>query len=269
MKQQLSAVLFAASAASSAPVPAPQVVSAVQLRAEPGGASQGLSGPINHWRFEVKNFPAGSPAATVLCIYPGHTGYRCAWEIEERPAKAVADVVHVRIADLDLGTDVVVRFATSGGLAERAVKLTNAPRLFHETEAVNLAGGGRHLFDGIGNPSPNMQLMTQRSVTHPALSTSGFALPTAVCDMVRAVWVGASATDPVFTSVFGPLQGTIAPLQAPTPDSGLTPDHSPEWLISFPMSAVRVQFIAHYEVTFRVGPCPHKKVPLTPVRRSP
>jgi hypothetical protein len=36
------------------------------------------------------------------------------------------------------------------------------------------------------------------------------------------------------------------------------PDNLPEWLVTFPLSATRVQFIAHYEVIYRVGTCPQR-----------
>jgi len=49
--------------------------------------------------------------------------------------------------------------------------------------------------------------------------------------------------------VTGERQFTIAVARA-------GPRALPEWLISYPLGATRVQFIAHYEVVYRVDPCP-------------
>jgi hypothetical protein len=80
---------------------------------------------------------------------------------------------------------------------------------------------------------------------------------------VQAEWVGASATDPVFQSQFGSLNGSVVASRPVMPGSRVTPENLPEWLVTYPLSATRVQFIAHYEVIYRVGSCPQRVIPGT------
>jgi hypothetical protein len=104
-----------------------------------------------------------------------------------------------------------------------------------------------------------MGVVSERATSIPAIATSTLAAPPA-CDQVHAEWVNASATDPVFQSPFGPLNGSIVLSRPAQPGSLVRPDNVPEWLVSYPLSALRVQFIAHYEVIYRVGACQHKVI---------
>ena len=101
------------------------------------------------------------------------------------------------------------------------------------------------------------QLVTTRAATTPAMAASPLGAAPA-CDQVRAEWVGAGATDPVFASQFGPLNGAIVLARPVAPGSAVRPDNLPEWLVTYPLSATRLQFIAHYEVIYRVGVCPRR-----------
>jgi hypothetical protein len=75
------------------------------------------------------------------------------------------------------------------------------------------------------------------------------------CDRVVPHWIGASATDPVFTSAFGALNGSVLLARPAAAGRPVQAENLPEWLITYPLSATRVQFIAHYEVIYRVGVC--------------
>ena len=59
---------------------------------------------------------------------------------------------------------------------------------------------------------------------------------------------------------FGAMSGSVVLTRPVPPGSALRPDNLPEWTLSYPMSANRVQFIAHYEVIYRVGVCPDRIV---------
>jgi hypothetical protein len=140
------------------------------------------------------------------------------------------------------------------------VELANAPQVVHEIEALPLPDGGQVATGGTGQPAPVMNVVSTRATTTPAMAAAPSA-PAGACDQVQAEWVGASATDPVFQSQFGSLNGSVVASRPVAPGSRVTPENLPEWLVTYPLSATRVQFIAHYEVIYRVGSCPQRVIP--------
>jgi hypothetical protein len=193
----------------------------------------------------------------VLCVYGGgKLVYRCRSEREPR-ANAKQQRLVVTIPDLDLGPRVVVRFVNAAGTRDFALDLANMPQVVHEIEALPLVLGGRHATGSSGEQIPNTSMVSERATTMPAMASSTLGAPPA-CDQIRAEWVGASATDPLFTSGFGAMPGSVVLTKPVVAGSGLRPDNLPQWTFSYPMSANRVQFIAHYEVIYRVGLCPDR-----------
>ena len=111
-------------------------------------------------------------------------------------------------------------------------------------------------------PAVATQLQRETVSTVPGITMSSTGtLPS--CDRVHAQWVSASATDPVFVSDFGPLNGAVMPLHAMRRGSPIGGPEVPQWLLTYPRSATRVQFIAHYEMMYRIGVCADR------VERSP
>ena len=256
MKGVLIAAFVTPLAASAAPGP-PVVVLATALTAAPNALSSGNAGPFNRQVFELTNFDAGDPRADVLCIYPKLV-YRCRLEREPADGDARQRVI-VTIPDLDLGKRVIVRFVNSHGARDYPLELANTPQVVHEIEALPLANGGQHSTGNDGTLGPNTRMISERATTMPAMASSTLGAP-AACDQVRAEWVSASATDPLFTSPFGAMSGSVVLTRPASPGSGLRPDNLPEWTLSYPMSANRVQFIAHYEVIYRVGVCANRVI---------
>ena len=105
-----------------------------------------------------------------------------------------------------------------------------------------------------GKPAFVSTLLTLKSTTAPALTVQMPFDPNR-CDQLYAQWAGASATDPVFSSSFGALNGAVAIVKPVAKGSPVRDDNLPQWLITYPASAIRLQFIAHYEVVYRVGLC--------------
>ncbi len=238
-------------ATGAAPGP-PVVVLATALSAAPNALSSGNAGPLNRQVFELTGFEAADSRAQVLCVYPKLL-YRCRSEREALKGDARQRVV-VTIPDLDLGKHVVVRFLNSRGARDYPLELANTPQVIHEIEALTLVNGGQHTTGNDGAPAPNTRMIGERATTMPAMASSTLGAPPA-CDQIRAEWVSASATDPLFTSVFGAMSGSVVLTRPVIPGSALRPDNLPEWTLSYPMSANRLQFIAHYEVIYRVGIC--------------
>ena len=161
----------------------------------------------------------------------------------------------VKIPDLGRGKQVVVRFSTSAGHLDVPVELANGPQVVHEIEALPIPGG-QIITGSNGQPMPILNIANMRATTMPAMAATPLA--TDVCDQPRAEWVTATATDPVFQSQFGALNGSVVASRPVVPGSRVQPANLPEWLIMYPLSAIRLQFIAHYEVMYRVGSCPHR-----------
>lgn len=247
------AVTLGGAAAAAAPASPPAIVLSTALSAAPNALASGPAGPLNRYAFELTGFAAGDPAAHVLCIYGAKLVYRCHSEREARGSAKQQRLV-VTIPDLDLGRRVVVRFVNAAGTRDFALDLANMPQVVHEIEALPLVFGGRNATGSNGEPMANMSMVSERATTMPAMASSTLGAP-AACDQIRAEWVGASATDPLFTSGFGAMSGSVLLTKPVTAGSALRPDNLPQWTFSYPMSANRVQFIAHYEVIYRVGLC--------------
>jgi hypothetical protein len=160
----------------------------------------------------------------------------------------------VEIPDLDRGAQVTVRFSTDRGSVERRVTIANPPQILHEIESLALPDGGRSATGPDGARHAVSTLRTWQTTSTPGITALMPYLPEE-CDAVYAKWGSASATDPVFASEFGPLEGALAPLRPVTADSPVNETNLPQWLVTYSLSATRLQFIAHYEVRYRVGIC--------------
>lgn len=239
---------------------APQITARTQLSALPAAQSVGQAGPFNRVAFDVERFGPPDAASSVMCIYPDGLRYRCGASIEVPAAPDASRRVTVTIPDLGRGKQVVVRFSTTGGHQDVTIELANSPQVIHEIEALPLPDGGRVTTGGTGQPAPVMNVVSTRATTTPAMAAAAKTTAGA-CDQVQAEWVGASATDPVFQSQFGSLNGSVVASRPVAPGGRVTPENLPEWLVTYPLSATRVQFIAHYEVIYRVGSCPERVIP--------
>ena len=245
----------------SAPVLAaggPQVAAQIPLSAAPPALSLGPAGPFNRVAFDVTGFGPPDAKSAVTCIYPGGFRYRCDASTSEPETKDTRRRVTVTIPDLGRGKQVIVRFSTSAGQQDVRLELANGPQVVHEIEALPLPNGGQVTVGGNGLPMPMMNMVSTRATTTPAMAATPLAMD--ACDQVRAEWVNATATDPVFQSQFGTLNGTLVASRPVTAGSRVHPANLPEWLVTYPLSAFRMQFIAHYEVIYRVGSCPHRVI---------
>lgn len=229
------------------------------LSAAPAQFAAGDSGPVNRLAFDLQPPGRRGTPLRVACAYPGGLVYRCR-AIADHPVDGPASIrVVVEVPDLDLGSDVTIRFDIGGAVLDVAVTLVNRPVVLHEIESAALRSGGATVIDGNGGKAPSMLLGHERIVTTPAIAR--LASPVAdACDAVEARWVGATATDPVFTSEFGALNGTVVLARLPPRGAPVRADNGPEWLVTFPRGATRVQFIAHYEIAYRVGLCDERLV---------
>ena len=241
----------------AATVGPPVVVARTPLSALPAALSVGPAGPFNRIAFDVERFGPADPGSAVTCLYPGNLRYRCDAAIDEPEAGGTKRRVTATIPDLGRGKRVIVRFSTRQGQQDAVVELANVSQVVHEIEALPLPGGGQVTIGSTGAPAPLMQVVSHKARSTPAMATSALGAAPA-CDQVYAEWVGASATDPVFLSQFGALNGSIGPSRPVVPGSRVQPDNLPEWMVTHPLSATRAQFIAHYEVIYRVGTCPQR-----------
>jgi hypothetical protein len=80
------------------------------------------------------------------------------------------------------------------------------------------------------------------------------------CDRLYAMWNQVSATDPVFTSQFGPLSGSVLLLEPVPSRKAVSTSSRLHWQTTYAASATRVQFIAHLEVFYRVGVCRERMI---------
>ena len=243
----------ALAAVSSAAAGPPVIRNSTALTALPLERSSGSAGPINRYAFDMAGFSAADKAARVICRYSSGLSYACEHRIEGVAADAVSRRVIVSIPDLDRGETVTLQFINSAGSREIALKIANPPQVLHEIETLVLPGGVA-ITGPDGRPAPITALTSLHAKTLPAL-TAAMPYRPDHCDQLYAQWAGATVTDPVFSSAFGALNGSVSVLQLPVPGSPVETENVPEWLVTFPRSAARVQFIAHYELRFRVGVC--------------
>ena len=250
----LSGRTVAAATAHATPTDVPLVTAVVALSARPEALSVGRSGPFNRHALDVLNFQPGDPAARLLCIYPGDFAYRCDFEPAPDAAEGPRTRIILTIPDLGRGSRVIVRLTNGHGSRDLPLEIANGPQTVHEIEALLLPDGGRVGTGSQGGPVPLTQLATRRATTTPAMAAT-LQTDARRCDRVVPHWIGVSATDPVFTSAFGALNGSVVLARPATAGRPVQADNLPEWLITYPLSATRVQFIAHYEVIYRVGVC--------------
>lgn len=249
----VDASLTAASPSQHAMAP-PTIAASTALAALPARQSLGSAGPINRYAFDLANFSATDAGSSVECRYPGNLRYRCTYVAEVAAVPSELRRIVVDVPDLDRGRQVTVRFANEYGANEKALEIANPPQVIHEIESIALPDGGETTVGPNGEKAPLTALRTFTTGTAPALTVL-MPYDPSKCDQLYAQWTGASATDPVFTSVFGALNGAVTAVKPVTPASPVRADNLPQWLITFPASATRLQFIAHYEVTYRVGLC--------------
>lgn len=239
-------------ATASAGSGAPRVVTRTAMSAGPDSIAQGDSGPINRVAYEISGINPADPQSSVRCVYPGSITVRCRYQWDAAAAGS-ADRVRlvVEIPDIDRGNTVVVGIANAQGQANDRVTLINRSRIVHEIESLILPQGGQTQLDGRGQSVPGTGIGTMRASTQIAINSTG----SPACGEVYPRWVSANATDPVFTSEFGALNGSVI-IARPPARAQIRADNGPEWLVTFPLAASRVQFIAHYEIEYRVRYCP-------------
>jgi hypothetical protein len=243
----------------------PLVVGRTALSAQPADLSVGPAGPFNRWAFDVTGFGPEDGSPRVSCLYGANFPYRCDAALGEPPGPDGRRRVSVTIPDLGRGADVTVRFDTARGRHDVVLELANVPQVVHEIEAVTLTGGGQVVTGSDGTPRPVDRLVRARVTSTPAMATSPLAAPPG-CDRLYAQWVSATATDAVFTGPLGTLNGSLTVSRPVVAGSRVGPDTLPEWLVTYPLGANRVQFIAHYEVIYRVGTCEERRLTEPPPR---
>jgi hypothetical protein len=231
---------------------APRIVGVSKLSSLPVRHSQGAGGPVNRVAFDVTGFDAADAADGISCRYATGLRYRC------RVTPGAPGITQrrfvVEIPDLDLGNDVNVQFTNPAGAAEHRLQLANPPQTVHEIETFELPEGGATTTGPDGGRARVETLRTWQTTSTPAMLLELRHQPRQ-CDSLYAQWLGASATDPVFSSEFGALNGAVAELKPVQKNSPVRDDNLPLWLITYMASAKRVQFIAHYEVVYKLGLC--------------
>jgi hypothetical protein len=238
---------------------APEVLASMSLSALPVERSVGAGGPINRFALDVRGFEPGDRTNEVSCVYPGGVRYRCSYEFQPAPNQVGGRRVHVSVPDLGAGTDVIVRISNRFGSGDLRVALANPPQLVHEIEALPLPAGGREETGVDGKPAPSLVLASFSATTTP---TVALTMPPdrSGCDRLYAAWSRVSATDAVFFSRFGALNGTVMLEKPVVPSTSVAADNLPLWHITYPAAAQRVQFIAHYEVFYRIGSCKQRLI---------
>ncbi|MFO1425654.1 MAG: hypothetical protein U1F11_01495 [Steroidobacteraceae bacterium] len=234
--------------------PPPHIVAQTALAAAPPRQSLGPAGPINRFAFDLTGFSARDTAASVECLYGSGLRYRCNFQAEAPNVQGEMQRIIVDVPDLGRGDQVRVRFSTAHGADQHQIGIANPPQTIHEIEAVSLPDGGQVTIGPNGQRAALTSLLTLQSETAPALTALMPYEPTH-CDQIYAEWSAASASEPVFASEFGPLNGAITLVKPVLRGSPVRADNLPRWLITYPASATRMQFIAHYEVRYRVGVC--------------
>lgn len=239
-------------ATASAGSGGPRILTRTAMSAAPDSIAQGDSGPINRVAYEISGINPADPQSSVSCMYPGSITVRCSYQWDAAAAGS-ADRVRlvVEVPDIDRGNTVVVGIANAQGQVNDRVTLINRSRIVHEIESLILPQGGQTQLDGRGQSVPGTGIGTMRASTQIAINNTG----SPACGEVYPRWVSANATDPVFTSVFGALNGSVI-IARPPARAPIRADNGPEWLVTYPLAASRVQFIAHYEIEYRVRYCP-------------
>jgi hypothetical protein len=242
------------------PVPrAPSVLASMSLSAMPADKSVGAGGPINRFALDVSGFDPADHTNAVQCVYPGGVRYRCEYAFQSAPIEGGRRRVHLAVPDLGAGAEVIVQLSNRFGAGELRVTLSNPPQLAHEIEALPIPGGGREETRADGKPAPSLALVSFSATTTPAMALTMPPEP-AACDRLYAAWSRVSATDAVFYSRFGALNGMVTLEKPVVPSTAVSADNLPLWHITYPAAARRVQFIAHYEVFYRVGLCKERLV---------
>jgi hypothetical protein len=233
---------------------APAIAATATLSAQPVEYATGIGGPITRLALDVANFDPRDPQSRVECRYADGLRYRCQFTPAEGLAPRSQLRINVMVPDLGRGSHVQLLLIARAGSAELSVDLTNPPKVLHEIESLPLPDGGRSALGSDGKRQPVLDLLTTRSTTAPAAALT-LATTADACDRIRAEWGQVSASDAVFASEFGPVNGTVLLVHPVRPATIVTTDNLPLWLVTYPASATRVQFIAHYEVVYRVGVC--------------
>jgi hypothetical protein len=254
----LAWILADASSGSAAPAAAeaapPAIVATATLSAQPVEYATGIGGPITRLALDVANFDPRDPESRVECRYADGLRYRCQYAPAEGLAQRSQVRINVLVPDLGRGLHVRLLLTARGGSAELSVDLTNPPKIVHEIESLPLPDGGRSAVGSDGKRQPVLDLLTTRSTTAPAAAVT-LATTADACDRIRAEWGQVSVSDAVFASEFGPVNGTVLLVHPVQTATIVTKDNLPLWLVTYPASATRVQFIAHYELVYRMGVC--------------
>jgi hypothetical protein len=250
-----AAVAAAGDSAAAAPAAAaaPRVVAVSRLSALPAALSQGGAGPLNRVAIDVDHLGPSQGSVRVTCVYGGKLVYGCEWRFADQ-GRGTRRRIEVDVPDLDRDRDVAIQISTPAGTVETGIEIDNRPALLHEIETLALPRGGISVVDGSGRQVPSRELAYEQLQTSPAIATGPEGRPPA-CDKPYAQWRGASVTDAVFSASAGTLNGAVAPARTPAAGSQVAPDNVPTWLVTYPRGAIRVQFIAHYEVIWRIGLC--------------
>jgi hypothetical protein len=229
------------------------------LSAIPAERASGIGGPINRFALDVSNFDPQDASARVECRYMDSSAYRCRFEPVPGLAAPGRRRISVSVPDIGAGLHVVLKLVSSLGAAPITVDLANPPQVVHEIESLALPNGGRTVTGPDGNPQPVLNVLSLEATTSPDIAVST-ARSSQACDTVYAVWNNASASDATFSSAFGPVAGTVLLARPLTRGGPVRQDNLPHWLITYPASAIRVQFIAHYEMVYRAAVCPERAV---------
>lgn len=230
----------------------PRIVGVSRLSSLPVRQSQGAGGPINRIAFDVTGFDATDAVNGVSCRYANGLRYRCRVSAGA-PGSTLRRYI-VEIPDLDLGGEVSVHFTNRNGVAEQKLQLVNPSHTVHEIESFELPEGGAATTGPDGGRARVETLLTWQTTSSPAMLPELRHQPRQ-CDTLYAQWIGASASDPVFSSEFGALNGAVTELKPVQKNSPMRDDNLPLWLVTYMASAKRVQFIAHYEVVYKLGLC--------------
>lgn len=233
---------------------APVIYGTTTLSALPSEYATGIGGPITRLVLDVARFDPRDPATRVECRYGDGLRYRCQYTPAEGLAPSSQVRINVMVPDLGRGPHVQLLLFNRAGSAELSVDLTNPPKVLHEIESLPLPDGARAALDSNGKRQPILDLLTTRSTTAPAAALT-LAITADACDRIRAEWGQVSASDAVFASEFGPVNGTVLLVHPVRSATIVSKDNLPLWLVTYPASASRVQFIAHYELVYRVGVC--------------
>lgn len=255
---QMTGLLIAVRvAAEIAPAPSarpPAVIAVNRLSALPIERSVGAGGPTNRLALDITGFGPSVPESALECSYAGQVRYRCIYEIESVRSAPDSIRIDVRVPDLGKGTQVLLRFSNRAGVAQLPIELVNPPQTVHQIESIPLPDGGHTTIGSDGRPAPVLNLQTSHIQRIPALIVTTPYHPN-ICDQLYAQWNQVSATDAVFSSAFGPLPGSLVLSQPVIRGSPVSEQNLPQWRATYAAGATRVQFIAHYEVIFRVGIC--------------